>query len=75
VRYQQRTARCRGTVAALMPDLRALLSADGWQWRETVPGALQVARGRSQGMVLLVPGRTGLDCWLAWVGKPSGERQ
>lgn len=75
VRYQQLTARCRGTAAALMPDLRVSLNADGWQWQETAPGALQVARGASRGMLILVPGRNDSDCWLAWVGTLSGERE
>lgn len=67
MRYQQRTARCRGAPATVMSELRVGLPAGGWQLREVSPRALQVARGAERALVTLVPGRSEAECWLAWI--------
>lgn len=67
-RYQQRTALCRGTTAAVVPELQALLAGDGWQWRLAAAGVMEVSRGPVQGLVVLGTGPGKAQCWLTWVG-------
>jgi hypothetical protein len=67
MRYLQRTAACRGPVGALLPELRALLTATAWQWRETSAGSFHVAQGDTRAAA----GRSKAECWLVWVGEPA----
>lgn len=67
-RYQQHTARCRRAAAALLPELRELLGQRGWRWRETTAGAFQINGSDAQGMLLLAPGPSAGESWIAWIG-------
>lgn len=70
--YQQRSARCRATVAASVAVLRAALSSQGWQ----VSGSdaqLLVERNRLRASLLVVPGISRGESWLVWTDELRQE--
>jgi hypothetical protein len=65
--YLQRTARCRGTFAELLPQLRASLLADGWTLTADSGSTLHAARGEGETALLLLSGRGHSEIWLVWI--------
>ncbi|MET0282279.1 MAG: hypothetical protein ABW278_14310 [Steroidobacteraceae bacterium] len=66
-RYLQRTARCRGSVAQLLPQLRSSLTAARWQITAGSASVLHVARGAVAATLVLMNGTTPSEAWLVWI--------
>ena len=71
--YTQRSALCKLASAHLTSLLRASLSAQGWTLRGEGGPAIEVARGKGAGRVIVLPARPAGQSALVWIGIQGDE--